>query len=1207
MGLDSSKYTLDQKVEIFRRLFHSRTDLFYRKKYVQKMEQGEDGRLKPVQKATYQPACANFWDENLCLIRQQPNTPGNKCRECSNKKYAELTPSVIKDHIAGNKIITLLPITEHGIRFGAIDVDYAVEDDQEVSDLAKIFKDAVSIRDFCIREYGIYSHIARSSNKGFHIYYFFSDYIPAHYFTSLANDIIHKMGFVQRAENFQDIRLPEVFPKQTTFNAEKAGNGIAVPMIEPYMKNGRNCWYRDDQTAVPFDEQWAYMDALKVNDKEYFLKMLQDKQIDIFLDPVRRKKTPKQKLVVGADGTEQIISTDKPAEPGSVIKYQSGSFWSVIAGCNALSELWAKDPANKDSYAIDVKRKPKSLNHNERFASLSIALSTKDGEEVIKKRWPTSTTESIIQHAKEDAQYRPVSCQWMQENGVCSIASNKIHPKYKNGDKYYCLKKQPPTHTENGRIIVNPENLPEEEWAEPSPIRFATEKSLSNDELIERAEILIKAMKKEWSNTEAGKMPEGVYNPDNIDELIKSLFARIAKRSPADRNIIQTQLIAKKILTKSEINMYLKTAKIAVAEEKENAISKANYHFRHKGANYYLKDNKIIRSATLKDGTMVEDEFSNFWVERIAERATINEVEVEGGSVVSYEDRQYVFDIHVGSQTKRVNMENEDFASSSTFFKELRKSAGTNLVFNHSREDYDVFMKSINAFSKSTNEIICVREIGYTTTKNEKKYVMPSVVVSADSIEYNMNYQIMQAQGSAELPFDFKIIDEDMFKTVCRSIVRDYFNCNNPMLTHTAFGHAMASLLIPHIEEAVGYRKAPVLWVAGTFGHGKSFVLDIAAQFFCPPSKYQTINMGGSAIAITAALDAARDATAFVDDVKELQKGDMEKIIKAVQTAYDRSARPALNRDGSRRKLIQRCRGLLTISGEDYPEKEASAVSRLILVDTEMEKRVEEGGRVQEVVKHYCGFTPYVIKHILGTKPEELAPLWKSTMEEFKAGSEVDKDNALQRIAENLTFNFMGFYMGIDAMVAYSGLNRVEATALINHHKRNLLHLRQHAIQQVFNAKASTQFFETLRQLLTDITKFKIIGMKHFECVESEKAKPLGFWSEKTPNAIMLLPDVCVAEVSRVLNGKKINSTHLSRQIAEEGAYVEELFTETSKKTRRNQIMRSSPITKNRVWVWPIKAELLGYDMLSSSDTKSATISQIGKKTSSEDPGFLLE
>ncbi len=81
------RLSLEEKVALFRGLFHGREDVFARRWYSR--SSGKSG---------YQPVCLNEWNRQLCDKRKY------KCTECPNRQFKELDYEDICKHLEGKEI-----------------------------------------------------------------------------------------------------------------------------------------------------------------------------------------------------------------------------------------------------------------------------------------------------------------------------------------------------------------------------------------------------------------------------------------------------------------------------------------------------------------------------------------------------------------------------------------------------------------------------------------------------------------------------------------------------------------------------------------------------------------------------------------------------------------------------------------------------------------------------------------------------------------------------------------------------------------------------------------------------------------------------------------------------------------------------------------------------------------------------------------------
>lgn len=1184
-----AKLSLEEKVKLFKKRFACREDAFYQKHMIETLEVDHETGVQVVKmKNIFRLVCKNDGDMNLCLIAQRKG----KCFQCSNKVNEVLNDAWVRGHILGSKTLCLVPITAEGAKFGAIDFDRSVEEG-----LSYVFEDAKRVREYLTSK-GFPSYIARSSNKGYHLYFFFKDWVKPGDIQSFVLHVLNKTGFIERQAT-HSIPLPEMFPKQHLYNKDSDGNGIRVPMSEPDARRGRNCFVNDSMEAYPVDMQWDLMGKMEEIDPEFFNKFLADEKVELFSDGVGTKGArSKKKSIKKEDGSEEVIDAGDTTPPS-----QYGSFWNVVGACPAMQEYWTKTAQGK--YVWDVSN-PKGLFNSARVASMNLALATLDGEEALKKRWPTPQTEQQIDLAKRHG-YKPCTCRWMQMSSVCHI--NK-HPKFGS----YCHKKLPPIHIENGKIIENPNNLPETEWDDPSPIRHATDKNLTPDQIKEKFGLLARSLKSQ-SKKDAGEetielddkghpVIKDLFVPENPADLLENLIRKIVKLPRKDRDAIKQHVVSNKWMSGTEWNQRLKSAGGDIHEEKAAEIKKTYKHFSLKNKHYYLKDDTIVCSYTDAKGNVYEDVLWNFWIERLEEPAVVKLVDDESGSEkVTYEDRNYKLVIHVGGQHKAIEVSNKVFANNNSFFEAVRKAGGTDLRGPmSSKDDYDVHMAAISYFSNPTPEKHALKDIGYYSLKGGTKYIMPSVIVTKDEIVRNDAY-LINMDTDYSRPLDFQIIDVPTFKEVSRHIVDDLFNCNNRMMVMSTFAHAMSSVCTKIIEDAKGWRKAPVLWVCGDFGDGKTFVFEHIQYFFGNFSQTGPSGAGGSYVAKIGAAYIYRHSVLMLEDYKaDLEKDGGMSMKKFIQHAYDRVGNPAMKRDGTMRNETPRVRGLIAVSGEDILEREASAISRLIVVEGKYGGRIKEGSRVQKMKHLYSGFTPYVIKAALQMPTESVLELWNHCFERLiNSGPKQQAKLGGHRICENYALNLFGLRLALETMAQYGALSPNEVISITEEHLANLIKMKNHQLALVASARGSTSFMEDLRSLLADPMRYRIDGWPGTPGAEDARnAKVLGFCNSKHPDVIFLYPGLAyqaVAEVANRSRGSLKSMGHITRQLVDDGVIVKELCLEG-----RNYCKRKNP-ARQMAKVFPIKAEALGFSTLSALPNYSPSVST----SYSDDELFAVE
>lgn len=1153
--------SLEDKVRLFRKRFAGRDDVFYEKIPKEVTDRDpETGELIKKTVFTMMPQCSNYHDPQLCLLKR-----GGRCGECKNRINEAVSDSWVKRHILGQNIICPIPIAPDGAKFGVMDFDESFEDGLEF-----VFADAKKTKDFC-ESIGLKTYIARSSNKGYHLYFFLKEWNRANKITSILTWLLRELGFTARQQS-HGVRLPEIFPKQVRFNPESFGNGVRVPMSEPDMRQGRNCFVDDNRDPYHIDKQWELLLAVEEITTEQIDKVIADNKIEVYEDGFgkynRKRETIKKKVkITRDDGKVEEVELEEPAPERNITKV--GSFWNVVAACPAMQEYWAKGPDGK--YLWD-KSNAKGLFHTARYASMTLALSTQDGEGIILDRWSSSKTTGMVEGAKSHG-YCPVTCKWMQQAGVCRVGK---HPKYES----YCYKKLPSYYKEEGKNI----ELPEEEWSEVSPIRYCTENRLTVDDIKERF-ALISRGKKLQKDIDSGavkvdiderKRPvisQEAYTPEKAAEMIAGLFRRMATMKEAQRDEVFSYVIANKWMTKTEWNSKMKAAGAFLNESRKKKAASQFKSFAHKGRTYSLQEGKISTIFTDAKGGLHEETFSNFWIERNSEPAKIKlRRKLNDTEEVEYENRTYTLTIHVGNQERLMTIGNKEFSNAHTFFERLRVAGGTELIMTTSKDAYDIIMNSITVFSDQIEERYAFDEIGYYQLKQGTKYVMPSVIIDKDSIEKNTAYEV-QMENEYTKCLDFSLIDTSTFSKLCTHIINDLFRANTTEAVMCCFAHAMASVCTYSLEEAGIYKKAPALWWWGGFAGGKTWIMEIMQYFFGDFSKAPTMASTGSFKAKIGVAHHFRHVLAVFDDNKASLATDGGRGMKQfVQNAYDKSIMPALNREGALRASPLRVRGLVAVSSEDPIDKEASAISRLILLNHDPVMNTEKGDKVSEMKALYAGFTPYVIKHVLNIRPDMLKEMWRSFFSQIYAGSEKE-DNSVHRLSENLTLNYLGMQVALDAMVANGGITIEKAREISAKHLTSLRNIKASMLDAVVEAKGSHVFLEELRQLLADPVKYKILGWGPTETDASMRAQALGFIRPKNPGIVYIYTELAYQAVSKAMREK--NSTpqsknHIGQQLLAEGLIERDLC---QKGRSRARVKDPNNMEQQ---VYPMRVEVLG-------------------------------
>jgi len=229
---ETSRLSTTEKVALFRRLFHGRTDV-----YPVRWESKTTG------KSGYAPACANEWRAGVC------EKPRIKCGDCGNRLLIPLSDSVIYDHLAGEHTVGVYPLLEDDTcYFLAVDFDEA-----EWREDARAFAQSCD-------ELGVPAALEISrSGQGAHAWIFFSARVSARDVRRLGAAIISHA--CSRTRQLKLESYDRLFPNQDTMPKGGFGNLIALPLQKRPRENG--CSVFVDADLNPHQDQWAFLAAIE--------------------------------------------------------------------------------------------------------------------------------------------------------------------------------------------------------------------------------------------------------------------------------------------------------------------------------------------------------------------------------------------------------------------------------------------------------------------------------------------------------------------------------------------------------------------------------------------------------------------------------------------------------------------------------------------------------------------------------------------------------------------------------------------------------------------------------------------------------------------------------------------------------------------------------------------------------------------------------
>lgn len=229
--------TSGEKVELFRRLFAGRPDVF-----PVRWENRKTGR------AGYSPACFNEWVKGIC------GKPTVKCGDCMHQRFIPPDVGIIERHLRGGDghsadfVAGVYPLLrDDTCWFLAADFDKA-----------SWAEDASALLETC-RAKGVPAALERSrSGNGGHVWIFFAEPVSARAARQLGSALITET--MEKRPEIGFASYDRLFPNQDTMPLGGFGNLIALPLQYFARRDGNSVFL--DPDLRPYDDQWAYLSTL---------------------------------------------------------------------------------------------------------------------------------------------------------------------------------------------------------------------------------------------------------------------------------------------------------------------------------------------------------------------------------------------------------------------------------------------------------------------------------------------------------------------------------------------------------------------------------------------------------------------------------------------------------------------------------------------------------------------------------------------------------------------------------------------------------------------------------------------------------------------------------------------------------------------------------------------------------------------------------
>ena len=1019
------------------------------------------------------------------------------------EKFIPLDNKVIAEHIEGTKELMMYVLQpDRTIRMAAVDFDLQYSFD-DVKRCAKI-----------IKSFGVNCDIARSTTKGHHIYMFFEDFIEAKYFTSWLYVVYCQAGFVTRNET-DGTPLPEVFPKTTSLGSPlNTGYGIKPPMQGKGMLGDMNCWV--DMENVPIggsgtcDEQWEYFENIKLNNVGDFKAILITKEIEV--QDVRISET--RGLVDGRKHTRSI-----PYEAPT-----DGDFSLILEGCPMLNLYW--------------NRTTEIMPHHSSVAAVSWAMQTENGLDILREKWGHSKeSEYQIQNSIESRQ-QPWTCQACQDHGVCIKG---LHPKFSTGEHKkqdgsdatdYCFKKTPPKEMINGKLVINPNNIPEENWPNPSPVRLRKKFTpITVEELKKEIDLLDKK------------------DPNIADHVINIMNKAVRFRDSKKKLLITEYLKGKKLIKVSDLKILKKEAEQSLVEDTVKNLDSDSGVASINGIRYALADGGgyvIIHPD--EDGGMSYETLCNF---QIVINKDISIFSMMQGTL--RELRGYI--LCNGTKSPFV-IQTEDWNQNNKLSAAIAKSAGAGATYEG--KHLDRIRVCAGVFGMIHAEKVKSHENhGWDDYLNPTVYRSTDCSVVKEGVVTDEESADLKRQGEAA-KLSLGEISKENFTKAIHVIKKDMVKLQHPSITMTVIAHSLQAAIHNVYMES---KDAPILWIQGTTGAGKTTIAEIGQRFY---GQFDTLlNVSGTGRSLEMMTMAFKDALVVIDDFKE--ELNRKQMIALIQKIYDRSGRTRLTSNLEQRTAAK-CRGLVMVTAEDRPTSEASAIARCIYVEAPGlgADSDESKARLLRVRQHrhlFSGVTARFIHFVMTTYPgtNELHPVLAEINKWLI--KDIRGTQNSNRVAKNLAANFLTWSLFCDFMTECGLMSQEEHIEFIEQHKKNVLAIRDKMVIVLGQELASAVFVDTIRELilsgaarienLTEITE------------HNRNAKVIGFVTSPNSGEVNLYPQSCIAMakdmVRRTGSGISHGKESIGKQMQQMG-----LIKRSSKDRTTTRIMWKG----SRAYVW---------------------------------------
>ncbi len=244
----------EEKIRLFRALFKGREDV-YAKRWESKS--GKSG---------YSPSCSNEWIRGICEKAKFSGGVRTGCDKCPNRAFVPIDDKIIAGHLRGVDekrrpfTMGIYPLLKDDtVYFAAIDFDKESWR-ADVSSVVQI-----------LRDLDIPVAVERSrSGDGAHIWFFFSEPLPAAYVRDVLSFILTLT--MEKNPSMGLDSYDRIFPNQARVPKGGFGNLIALPLQGTPRKIGNSVFV--DDRLVPYPDQWEFLSEIPFTTKSKIYELV---------------------------------------------------------------------------------------------------------------------------------------------------------------------------------------------------------------------------------------------------------------------------------------------------------------------------------------------------------------------------------------------------------------------------------------------------------------------------------------------------------------------------------------------------------------------------------------------------------------------------------------------------------------------------------------------------------------------------------------------------------------------------------------------------------------------------------------------------------------------------------------------------------------------------------------------------------------------